>query len=146
MKADPIPQGFSTVTPYITVKGADDMLVFMKKAFDAEEIECTRRPEGTIGNAVVKIGNSMLMFAEARNEWGPMPAGIYLYVEDVDAVYKKALDAGGRTLLEPANMFYGDRNAGVKDSCGNFWWIATHIEDVPPEEMDRRAAEMMKKK
>jgi PhnB protein len=80
------------------------------------------------------------MMGEARDEWPAMPGSLYLYVPDTDAVYKRAMEAGGKSLMEPADQFYGDRNAGVVDPSGNYWWIATHVEDVPPEEMEKRAA------
>jgi uncharacterized glyoxalase superfamily protein PhnB len=86
----------------------------------------------------------MVMMGEPGPEHPPMPAMLYLYVEDVDAVYRRALGAGAVSLMEPADMFYGDRNAGVKDQCGNQWWIATHKEDVSPEELARRAEQAMK--
>ena len=146
MRVDAIPKGFHSITPYLTVIGADALLKFVKEAFGAEEIECSRRPDGTIGNAVVRIGNSMVMLAEAGGTWPPMPSTIYLYVEDIDGTYQRALAAGGESLMEPMDMFYGDRHGGVKDSCGNFWWIAKHIEDVPKAEMDRRAKEAFAKR
>jgi PhnB protein len=96
-------------------------------------------------HAEVRIGDSILMMGEASEEFPPMPGSFYVYVEDTDAAYQRALDAGAETLMEPADQFYGDRNAGVWDSCGNSWWIATHIEDVPEEEIGRRARERMAK-
>jgi PhnB protein len=97
-------------------------------------------PDGTVGHAEVRIGGSPVMMGEARGPWPAMPCAIYLYVNDTDAVYRRALAAGATSLMEPADQFYGDRNAGVKDPCGNFWWIATHKEDVSPEELQARAA------
>ena len=146
MKTDSIPKGYHSLTPYLTVEGADKLVQFMKTAFDAQEVECTTRFDGTIANVVLKIGDSMVMAAEAIGRWTPMPAGLYFYVPDVDEIYRRALAAGGESLMEPADQFYGDRNAGVRDVAGNFWWIATRIEDVSPEEMERRAAEAMKSK
>ena len=78
------------------------------------------------------------MMADARGDWKPMPGAIYLYVIDTDATYQRALGAGATSLMEPADQFYGDRSAGVKDPVGNYWWIGTHQEDVPPEEMEKR--------
>jgi len=98
-----------------------------------------RDPDGSVRHAEVRIGDSHVMMGEAGGEWTPMPAGIHLYVEDCDAIYRRALQAGGTSLREPADQFYGDRSAGIKDPCGNSWWIATHIEDVPPAEIERRA-------
>jgi uncharacterized glyoxalase superfamily protein PhnB len=79
------------------------------------------------------------MLGEATGQWKPRPSTLYLYVHDTDATYRRALEAGATSLMEPANQFYGDRNAGVQDPSGNFWWIATHVEDVSAEEMKRRA-------
>ena len=92
----------------------------------------------------MRLGDSVVMIGQAREEWPARPAALYVYVEDTDAIYKRALAAGGRSVMEPRDTFYGDRNAGVEDPSGNQWWIATHVEDVPPEEMERRAKEQMK--
>jgi PhnB protein len=139
MAVKPIPDGFHTVTPYLVVSGAARLITFLQRAFDGKETVCTNKPDGTIGHAEVRIGDSTVMLGEAGAEWKPMPCMIYLYVPDTGAVYRRALEAGATSIMEPADQFYGDRNAGVKDFCGNLWWIATHIEDVPPEEMKRRA-------
>ncbi|MBZ5496966.1 MAG: VOC family protein [Acidobacteriia bacterium] len=93
----------------------------------------------TVQHAEAKIGDSIIMMGEAQGEWKPKPATLYVYVDDVDAVYRRALQAGATSLREPANQFYGDRSGGVQDESGNQWWIATHIEHVTPEEMARRA-------
>src|SRR6266568_5870663 len=106
--------------------------------FDATELERMSRPDGTIGHAEVRIGDSVVMMGEARGESTPMPGTLYVYVSDTDAVYKRALEAGAASLMEPADQFYGDRNAAVKDAVGNRWWIATHKEDVSPQEIVRR--------
>jgi len=138
-KVKPIPDGFHAITPYLTVEGAAKLMDFLKQAFGAVEILRTTRPDGTIGHAQMKIADSFVMIADAGPPWKPMPTGIYLYVEDCDATYKRALQAGGISLMEPADMFYGDRNAGVQDPAGNMWWISTHIEDISTEEMLQRA-------
>ncbi len=145
MPVKPIPDGYHTVTPYIVVSGVAKLIDFVKRAFGAEEKVCHTKPDGTIGHAEVKIGDSMMMMGEASGEWKPMPSAIYLYVPNTDAVYKQALKAGATSIMEPADQFYGDRSAGVKDPCGNMWWIATHVEDVPHDEMKRRAEAYMKK-
>ena len=144
MAVKPIPDGFHTVTPYLVVQGVSKLIDFLKQAFEAKEIERHSRPDGSIMHAQVQIGDSMVMMGEAMGEFQPMPAMIYVYVNDTDAVYKRALQAGATSVMEPADQFYGDRNAGVKDQCGNQWWIATHIEDVSPEELAKRAAAQMK--
>jgi uncharacterized glyoxalase superfamily protein PhnB len=133
-----------TATPYLVVPGVAKLIDFLKQAFGAEERERMAKPDGTIMHAEVKIGDSVIMMGEACDEFGPMPAMIYLYVRDVDATYRKALQAGAKSVQEPADQFYGDRSGGVQDASGNKWWIATHKEEVAPEEMRRRAEAAMK--
>jgi uncharacterized glyoxalase superfamily protein PhnB len=140
----PIPKGYHTVTPVLTVHGAAKLIEFLTQAFDAKEIYRLPGPNGEVVHAEVKIGDSMVMVGEATDQWKPMPATIALYVEDTDAWYKRALQAGATSVREPSDQFYGDRSAGVKDSAGNQWWIHTHIEDVPPEELQKRAEAWMK--
>jgi len=133
------PEGFHTVNPYLVVNGAAQLLDFLTKAFGAEQVgERFKGPDGTIMHAVVRIGDSMVEVSDAPAE--PMPAALHMYVEDTDAAYRRAMEAGADSTIEPTDMFYGDRNAGVRDLHGNDWWIGTHIEDVPPEEIERRAA------
>jgi len=145
-KVSPIPKGYRSVTPYMAVANADQLMQFVKRAFDAHEVMAHRNQDGTIMHAEARIGDSIVMMGQGGPEMQPRPCTIYLYVPDVDAVYKAALDAGARSLREPADQFYGDRNASVEDPCGNHWFVATHIEDLSPEEFARRAAEMAKKK
>jgi uncharacterized glyoxalase superfamily protein PhnB len=135
-----VPAGYHTVTPYVIVPDGEGFITFLRAAFHAEELSRAVRPDGAIANAGVRIGDSMVMLAQAREPWKPMPTGFYLYVPDTDAVYQAALAAGGVSLMEPADQFYGDRNAGVQDPWGNQWWIATHIEDVDEVEVQRRMA------
>ncbi len=137
---EPVPKGYHTVTSYLVVADGEGLLVFLTNAFQAEVVSRTVRPDGTIANAEVRIGDSMLMVAQAKDPWKPMPSGFYLYVPDTDATYQAALAAGGISTLEPADQFYGDRNAGVQDVWGNNWWIATHLEDVDEVEIQRRMA------
>jgi PhnB protein len=135
-----IPDGFHTVTPYLTVPGVATLIDFLQQAFDAQPLlSPMMRPDGSIGHAEVKIGDSVIMMGEPMGDMPPMPGSLYLYVQDTDAVYQRALQAGATSLMEPADQFYGDRSAGVKDPAGNQWWIATHKEDVPPAEMLKRA-------
>lgn len=94
-------------------------------------------------HAELRIGDSIVMLGDVAGEFKPMRSTIHLYVNDADTVYRRALQAGATSVREPADQFYGDRNAGVEDPCGNFWWIATHKEDVSPEELERRAAALM---
>ena len=141
MAVKPIPEGYHTVTPYLVVKGASELVDFIKGAFGAREIHVMRGPKGEVWHGDLVIGDSHVMLGEANGPWPAMPASIYLYVPDCDATYGQALGAGGSSIQEPKTQFYGDRHAAVKDACGNTWWIATHVEDVPPQELERRAAE-----
>jgi uncharacterized glyoxalase superfamily protein PhnB len=143
MAVKPIPEGYNSVTPYLIVKGVPRLVDFLKQAFDGKEIERISQPDGSVMHAEVKIGTSILMMGEAGGKWEPMPAGFYHYVTDVDAVYKRALKSGATSITEPADQFYGDRSAGVKDPSGNLWWIATHKEDVPKDELAKRAEAAM---
>lgn len=140
MAVKPIPEGYHTVTPYMTVQGADTLIAFLKEAFGALESERLTGENGRIQHAEVRIGDSVVMMAQATEQWTAMPSAIYLYVDDTDATYRRALQAGATSVMEPADQFYGDRNAGVQDPVGNYWWIATRIEDVSSEELARRAA------
>jgi PhnB protein len=137
------PDDYRTVTPYLIVPGAPKLLAFMKQVFDAKERFVMAGPDGTVGHAEVAIGDSVIMFADSSPRYGPRNAMLYLYVEDVDATYKRALEAGATSVTEPADQFYGDRSAGVEDSFGIHWGIATHVEDVAPEEIAKRAKAVM---
>ena len=145
MPANHIPDGFHTVTPYLTCAPVGQVIDFLKRTFDATEIERMSGPDGRLMHAEVKVGDSIVMLGEPSGQWKPMPAALYLYVPDCDASYKRALAAGGESISEPADQFYGDRHCGVRDRAGNLWWIATHKEDVAPAEMKRRREEMGKK-
>ncbi len=145
-KAKPIPTGYHTVTPVLTVHGAAKLIDFLKQAFDAKETFRLPGPDGAVIHAEVKIGDSMIMLGEATDQWKPMPATVALYVEDADAWYQRALRTGATSVREPSDQFYGDRSAGVKDFAGNHWWIHTRIEDVPPDEIMKRAEVWMKQK
>ena len=138
MAVKPIPDGYHSVTPVLTVQGAAKLIEFLKRAFGAEELLRVLGPGGAIMHAEVRIGNSIVMLTDAVRE-APIPASIFLYVDDADAAYESALKAGATSLAEPAYMFWGDRFARVKDAAGNVWSIATHVRDVPPEELQERA-------
>jgi uncharacterized glyoxalase superfamily protein PhnB len=139
MPVKPIPDDYHAITPYLIVKGVARLIDFVERAFDAELVHRTDRPDGSVMHAEVRIRDSRIMMGEARDEWPAMPTTLYLYVEDADAAYARALGAGAQSVHEPADMFYGDRQGGIKDPSGNLWWIATHIEDVAPDELKRRA-------
>jgi PhnB protein len=145
MAVKPIPDGYHSVTPYLIVQGAPALIDFLKQVFDAVEKERFLRPDGAIQHAEVRIGDSHIMLAEASAVFPAMPCTLYVYVPDTDASYKRALEAGATSVMAPMDQFYGDRSGGVKDASGNYWWIATHKEDVPKEEMMRRAAAQGKK-
>ena len=143
MTVNPIPEGYHSVTPYLIVNGAAQLLDFVMQVFSAQELFRFDGPNGTIGHAEIKIGDSIVMVADAStgDQGEAMPGVLNVYVDDVDKVYQQALEAGGTSLREVADQFYGDRTGGVRDPLGNQWWIATHVEDVPPDEMAKRAAE-----
>jgi uncharacterized glyoxalase superfamily protein PhnB len=140
MAVKPVPDGYRTVTPYLVLEDVARLIEFLKAAFDAEEIERHVVPDGRVMHAVVRIGDSMVMMGEAKEAFPARPCSLYLYVPDTDGAYRQALAAGAESIMEPMDMFYGDRNAGVSDASGMQWWIGTHIEDVGPEEMARRMA------
>jgi PhnB protein len=147
----PVPEGYHTVTPYLVLDDAAAAIEFYKQAFGAEERVRMDAPGGKIGHAELAIGDSLVMLADAfpqsttrpPNELGGTSAGVFLYVEDVDAVVKRAEEAGATITMEVADQFWGDRFGSVKDPFGHSWSIATHVEDVPPEEMAERAKEAM---
>ena len=141
----PVPQGYHTITPYLVVDGAEQVIRFVKEAFGAQPVfEPMARPDGKIMHAEFKIGDSIVMLADASERAQATSDMLHLYVPNVDAVYQKALKAGGKSLMEPMDQFYGDRSGSVMDPAGNRWFIATHIEDVSPAELKKRAAEYMK--
>jgi uncharacterized glyoxalase superfamily protein PhnB len=136
---NPIPEDYHSVTPYLKVRDASGLIDFLRQAFDAEERDRMERPDGKIMHAEVRIGDSVVMLGDVAEGEAPMPTTLNLYVEDVDATYRRALAAGATSVREPADQFYGDRSGGVQDPFGNQWWISTHVEDVSPEEVRRRA-------
>ena len=152
MATKPIPEGYRTVTPYLIVKGAAEAIEFYKRAFGAKELLRMADPHGRVGHAEIKIGDSVIMLADehpAMGYRGPRSLGgssvsILLYLEDVDAVFERALEAGAKAQRPVANQFYGDRTGTLEDPFGQVWTVATHVEDVPPEEMRRRAEAAMK--
>jgi PhnB protein len=147
-KVKPIPEGYSSVIPYISVKGASDAIAYYKQAFGAEELVRMPMPDGTVGHAELKIGDSILMLADEMDmpeaiaksprTLGGVTSGLALYVVDCDAVFKRAVDAGGKVRRPLTNQFYGDRSGTIEDPFGQIWTISTHVEDVPPDEMKRR--------
>jgi PhnB protein len=143
--AKPIPDGYHAVTPYLTVRGATKVIDFLKNAFGAKlSHEAIKRPDGSIMHAQVLIGDSRIMIAEESEMAKATTSALYFYVPDVDSVFRQAVKAGGQTIMEPLDMFYGDRSGGVKDPSGNSWFIATHKEDVSAQELQKRAEVFIK--
>jgi PhnB protein len=153
MAVKPIPDGYHTLTPYLIVKGAARALDFYQKAFGATELMRMADPSGRIGHAEIKVGDSVLMMADEHPEMGalsPQSLGgssvfILLYVEDVDARFNQAVAAGAQVVRPLADQFYGDRSGTLTDPFGHKWTIATHKEDVSPEEIEWRLAALPKK-
>jgi len=143
MAVKAIPEGFHSVTPVLVANGAAKLIDFLKEAFGAEEAFRMPSPSGEIMHAEVKIGDSVVMLNDPMRQ-SPTTSSSFLYVTDVDRVYQQALKAGATSLAAPANMFWGDRMAQVQDPFGNQWAIATHVEDVPPQEMQKRAEAAMR--
>ncbi|WP_020475160.1 VOC family protein [Zavarzinella formosa] len=152
MAVKPIPDGYTSLTPYLFIGGAAKALEFYKAAFGAVEIFRMPGPGGLVGHAEMKIGNAIFMFSDENPKWGTKspttlggsPASLMVYVENVDEAFEKAVAAGATVVRPLANQFYGDRSGSLVDPFGHQWMLATHIEDVPPEEMTRRMAEMAK--
>ena len=138
MAARPIPQGYHALTPYLTVQGAAKLVDFLKKAFGAEQSELFKRPDGTIAHTMLQIGDSRLMISDASEKMPANRSSLYHYVNDVDATFKRALAAGGKSTMDVSDMFYGDRVGSLTDPCGNTWTIATHKEDVSAGEVEKR--------
>ncbi len=143
----PIPKGFGTVTPHLVVKGAAEAIKFYAEAFGAEEL-VRHEMNGAVTHASVKIGDSIVMLNDEFPEMGALgpqkgqssPVTVHLYVEDVDAAYERATKAGAEVVMPLADMFWGDRYALLRDPFGHSWSLATHVEDVPPEELASRSA------
>ena len=145
MPTKAIPEGYHSITPYLVVDGAERLIDFLKKAVGAKERFMMKCSEGKIAHAELQIGDSIVMLADSSPQWQPTTAMIHVYVEDIDQTYQRAVAAGGKPVKEPANQFYGDRSGSVRDAFGNQWHFATHVEDVTPEEMERRAKEWLDK-
>lgn len=138
MVNDPVPDGYHNVNPFIFVDGAEGLVGFLVETFAAEETERITRPDGRIGHAEVRIGDSIVMVSDASEMFPARPCAHYLFVEDVSASYQRALTTGATSLREPTDQFYGNREAGVVDAFDNIWWLATVIEEVAPDELQRR--------
>ena len=147
MTTQPIPEGYHTLTTYLTVENAAEAIDYYKDVFHAKERIRMEAPDGKVGHAELEIGDSLLMLSDAfpgatsrpPTELGGTTAGAFMYVEDVDAVVKRAVESGATITMEIADQFWGDRFGSISDPFGHLWSIATHVEDVPPEEMAERA-------
>lgn len=143
----PIPDGYHSVTPYLSIKGAAEAIEYYKKAFGATEL-FRMEDKGKIGHAEIKIGDSPIMLADEYPEMGFVspktlggsPMGLMIYVDDCDTVFKRAIESGGVEVKPLQDQFYGDRSGTLKDPYGHVWTVATHKEDVAPEEMEKRMA------
>ena len=149
----PIPDGYHTATPYLTLRDAAKAIDFYKRAFDATEVHRMEGPEGKIAHAELRIGDSVIMLGDempgsethAPQSLGGTTGGIFLYLKDVDAAFHKATSAGAKATAQPVDMFWGDRYAKLTDPFGHSWSLATHIEDVAPAEMKKRTEAHMAK-
>jgi PhnB protein len=152
-KVKPIPEGYHTVTPYLVVDNATEALRFYQRAFNAKEIERMEGPQGKIAHAELKIGDSIVMIADempgagtrSPKSLGGTPSGIFLYLDDVDTAFQRAVAAGAKADQQPTDMFWGDRYGKLTDPFGHSWSMATRKEEVAPEEMKRRAQEAVAK-
>lgn len=148
MTVKPIPEGYRSITPYLCVDGAAQAIDFYKRAFGATELFRMAQPDGRIGHAEIRIGDSRIMLADeypdmdfrSPKHYGGSPIGIHLYVDDVDATVNRAIAAGAHLLKQVSDQFYGDRNGAVQDPYGHRWYVSTHIEDLSTEEIERRRA------
>ncbi len=153
MATKAIPDGYHSVTPYLIVNGAAAAIAFYKDAFGATELMRMPTPDGKIGHAEIKIGDSAIMLADEYPEMGyksPQSIGgsavsLMIYLEDVDSTFARAIDKGARALQPIKDQFYGDRSGTLQDPFGHVWTLATHIEDIPPDELRRRAEEFSQK-
>jgi PhnB protein len=137
-KVRPTPEGYYTVTPFVITRDSAKLLDFVKEAFGAQELGRVYNKDGSIGHAETRIGDSVVMMFDAKKEWPDIPSYLRLYVEDCEAVYQQALNSGAASMTRPTSMPWGDRGCRVRDPLGNIWAISTRIEDVSPEELEKR--------
>jgi PhnB protein len=152
-KVSYIPKDYNTVTPYLVIKGAAQAIDYYKKVFGATETVRMNGPDGKVGHAELKIGNSIIMVADENPNLGQghtsattiggSPVSLYLYFPDVDRVFERAVAEGAKVLKPVENQFYGDRNGFLQDPFGHLWGVATHVEDVSPQDMKERMQKMM---
>jgi len=152
-KVPHIPKGYNSVTPYLIVKGASQAIEYYKSVFGATEVVRMNGPNGAVGHAELQIGDSRIMLADenpsmgeghtSASTIGASPVSLYLYVPDVDKIFKQATAAGAKVLKPVQDQFYGDRNGFIQDPFGHLWGLATHVEDVSPSEMEKRMKKLM---
>lgn len=145
-KSNYVPEGFHTVTSYLVVDGAEKFIDFTKEAFGAKLIFISKTDDGKVMHATIQIGDSMLMVSDSMEGMPALSTMQFLYVEDADSVFEKALSANGKSIRALRDEFYGDRAGAIKDAWNNTWWIATHLEDVSDEELKRRAKQAEKER
>jgi PhnB protein len=142
MTVKSIPDGYHTLTPFITAEDASGLLQFIETAFEGKVRFRMDAPGGKIGHAEIEVGDSVIMVADPDERDTTAKAMLHLYVDDVDSVFQHAVAAGGTAESAPETHFYGDRSGTIRDGWGNRWYISTHVEDVTPEEMTKRMAEL----
>jgi PhnB protein len=133
-----VPEGYSSVTPWIASRNTAQLIEYLSQAFGAKEVARVTSPDGTIGHAEVRIGDAAVLMFDAHPEWPDTPALLRLYVPDADVAFDRAVAAGGKPVTDVTTLAFGDRVGRVADPLGNVWWIQAHVEDVPPEEMEKR--------
>lgn len=144
-----VPKGYNSITPYLVIKGASQAIEYYKKVFGATELFRMDGPKGTVGHAELQIGDSRIMLADENpnmgqghaspSSIGASPVSLYLYIPDVDRIFERAVSAGAKVIRPVEDQFYGDRSGFLQDPFGHLWGLATHVEDVAPEEMETRA-------
>ncbi|MFI7109599.1 VOC family protein [Nonomuraea sp. NPDC050227] len=138
MTVNPVPEGYTTVTPWIISRDTAGLIDWLKTAFDAVELGRMTGPDGEVQHAEARIGDAVVMMFDARPEWPATPGFLRLYVPDAEAVHRRAVEAGGTSVTDVTHLFFGDLVGRVRDPWGNLWWIQTHVEDVSAEEAERR--------
>jgi PhnB protein len=144
MATKSVPEGYHSITPSFCVDGAQKFINFLKEVFAAQDRFKMDGPGGKVMHAELSIGDSAVMVSDVMPQWPAKSNSLYVYVDDVDATYGRALKAGATSVRAPENAFYGDRTSAVQDPFGNMWGIATHVEDVPPDELKKRAEAFQK--
>ena len=136
-----IPAGYTAVTPWVISRDTAGLLAFAKRAFDAQQLALMNDADGSIVHAEFRVGDAVVMAFDSKPGWPETPAFLRLYAADCDRAFQRALDAGATAVTKPTTLFFGDRVGRVRDPLGNVWWIQTHLEDLTPDEMQRRAAD-----